>query len=403
MTVFSASSTAGAFVTAAERARVAFAKAHGSEPTVIVQAPGRVNLIGEHTDYNDGFVLPMALPFATAIALTPNDTCRIEVSSEGFADACFSIEDPLAAEGWSRYVHGTAQLVAADGYPATGWTGCIATDIPTGASLSSSAALEVATGLATVTAARGSISSIELAKIAQRVENDLLGLPSGIMDQLASAACTAGCAVRIDCRDLSLTDVVLPSDATVIILDTGTRRKLLESEYAARQDACHTAATTIGVASLRDARLNDLDTITDDRVRRRARHVVTANRRVSDAVHAMQSGDTARLGELMSESHRSLRDDFEVTGPALDAIVTLAESIDGCHGARMTGGGFAGCAVALVDNDAVDHFCQSVLDHFNAPDTQPATEPTQVWPVTPSAGAHIVTDQTSRQDSVHRD
>lgn len=377
---------------AADRARQIFIEAHGAEPELVVQAPGRVNLIGEHTDYNEGFVLPMALPFATAVALTPHASRHINVASEGFESVSFDIDEPLADHGWGRYVHGIAQLLTNDGHATTGWTGCIATDIPTGASLSSSAALEVATGLATVTAAGATIGPVELAKAAQRVENDLLGLPSGIMDQLASAACTAGCAVRIDCRDLSLDDVMLPSDVTVVILDTGTRRELLDSEYAARQADCKAAAAAIGVDTLRDAVVADLDAIGDERVRRRARHVITANHRVAAAVDAMQSNDSATLGQLMTESHASLRDDFEVTGPALDAIVALANTIDGCHGARMTGGGFAGCAIALVDTTAVNTFCDVVLTRYEAPAEQPAIEPTRLWSVTPSAGAHVVTD-----------
>ncbi len=230
---------------ALDRAIAGYVTNYGNEPTLVVRAPGRVNLIGEHTDYNDGFALPMALPFEVVIAGEPRNDGRVVATSEGFEPAEFAIADGVEQGGWFTYAHGTAAMLIDAGYPAAGWQGCLASDIPAGASLSSSAALEVASGLAFVTSAGGTIEANALARVGQRVENDVMGFPSGIMDQLASATSADGAASLIDCRDLSTTPVPLPAGVDVIIMDTGTRRELVDSEYAARRADCITAAATL--------------------------------------------------------------------------------------------------------------------------------------------------------------
>lgn len=371
---------------------IADCRAHGFEPTLIVRAPGRVNIIGEHTDYNQGFALPMALPFEVVIAATRRNDGKVVADSEGFERAEFALAEPVDPGGWFTYVHGTAAMLIDEGYAVAGWQGCIASDIPAGASLSSSAALEVAAGLAFVTAAGATIAPAELARVGQRVENDVLGLPSGIMDQLASAISVEGTASLIDCRDLSSTPVPLPAGVDIIIMDTGTRRQLVDSEYAARRADCETAAAALGVASLRDATSDRLAELTNDRIRRRARHVIGENQRTLEAAAAMQAGNAAELGRLMNQSHASLRDDYNVSGPALDHIVALAQQIDGCLGARMTGGGFAGAAVALVASDATSAFISELTSSFTSPNAQPATEPTTLYAVRPAAGASVITD-----------
>lgn len=364
---------------------------YGSQPTLVVRAPGRVNIIGEHTDYNDGFVLPMALPFEVVIAGSVRADGKVIASSEGFESVEFTLANPVKQGGWFTYVHGTAAMLIDSGYPAAGWQGCLASDIPAGASLSSSAALEVASGLAFVTAANGTIEPHALARVGQRVENDVMGFPSGIMDQLASATSAASTASLIDCRDLSTSPVPLPAGVDIIIMDTGTRRELVDSQYAARRSDCETAAASLGVTALRDATLDQIGDLDDDRIRRRARHVIGENTRTLDAAAAMRSNNAVDLGRLMNESHASLRNDYEVSGPALDHIVALAQQIDGCLGARMTGGGFAGAAVALVQNDSTNAFIAELTQSFMAPPEQPATAPTKLYAVRPAAGASIIT------------
>ncbi|MDH3302761.1 MAG: galactokinase [Acidimicrobiia bacterium] len=401
---------------AADRAAATFLTTFNDSAPVLVQAPGRVNVIGEHTDYNDGFVLPIALPFTTAIAARPRTDGRVIVESEGFGRTEFRlVDEPRATSGWARYLHGVAWALAehleahgaggSDGrVELPGWDGAIATDIPAGASLSSSAAIEVAATLLFnhLAGSPADLSVADLARIGQRVENEVMGLPSGLLDQLASAGGQAGHATLIDCRDLSTRAVPFPPSATIVVLDTGTRRELVESEYADRQATCAAAARALGLTSLRDATLDDLDKLADaarhtpdlhldpEVAVRRVRHVVTENARTLAAVEAMEAGELGELGRLMTASHVSLREDYEVSGPALDAVVEAALECVGCYGARMTGGGFAGGAIALVATDEVESFCLDVADRYVAPLDQPAVAPLRLYPTPPSAGARIV-------------
>jgi len=381
---------------ARQRAVTNYRNQYGTEPTLVVRAPGRVNLIGEHTDYNDGFVLPMALPFEIVIAGETRSDGQVLAHSEGFEPVEFTIDEPVQMGGWETYVHGTAKMLIDSGYAAAGWQAALASDIPAGASLSSSAALEVASGLAFVTSAGSDIDSVALARVGQRVENEVLGLPSGIMDQLASAASSPNSAALIDCRSLALTAVALPDGLDIVIMDTGTRRELVDSEYAARRADCETAAAALGVQALRDASIDQIGQLDDERVRRRARHVITENARTLDATQAMRNLDGAELGRLMNASHESMRDDYDIVGPAQELMVSIAQRTTGCFGARMTGGGFAGACVALVANDLTAAFIAEMEQSYDAPPEQPSTAPVAFYPVRPAPGASVISAPTSQ-------
>ena len=354
-------------------------------PALVSRAPGRVNLIGEHTDYNDGFVLPMALPFDTAVAASRAlSGSGVEVYSEGFGKVEFNPTDPIEAGHWSVHLRGICRLLAQQGVDPGPWRATIASDIPAGASLSSSAAFEVAVAMAILGLASVEWTPQDIAKLGQRVENELVGVPSGIMDQLISASAAAGHASLIDCRSLQSKPVPIPPGAVVAVMDTSTRRQLASSAYADRRESCARAAAAMGLTSLRDAQLADLDRLPPSlgTERRRAHHVITENQRTLDAAQAMVDGDAEAVGALMDASHISLRDDYEVSGPTLDEIVETARRTPGCFGARMTGGGFAGCAVALVSTERADEFCSVVIDHFRSACNLEAT----IWLCEPAAG-----------------
>jgi galactokinase len=338
-----------------------FERAHD----LLVRAPGRVNLIGEHTDYNDGFVLPVAIDRELWIALGARTDRTVVAVSEDFDEPVRFDADrfdaPLA--GWGGYVQGAAWALHTAGVALAGWDGAVASDVPVGAGLSSSAALELAT-LQAFHALDGTRPDADrLAALARRAENDWVGVASGIMDQMICAAGRRGHALLLDCRTLEQTHVPLPEGVDVIVLDTTTRRQLAGSAYNDRRRACEDAAARLGVQALRDATTADLSAL-DGTTLRRARHVVTENTRTLDMARALQTGDVRATGPLMRDSHRSLRDDFEVSGPALDAIVGAADAAPGCLGARMTGAGFAGCAVALVAREAAADFTGTVADAY---------------------------------------
>ena len=348
-----------------------------------------MNLIGEHTDYNDGFTMPMALPFDTVLAVSDDGdpvSGAVTIVSEGFGEVVIDpAADPRDVAPWARHLAGVVAIVGGEGVPAAGWRAAIATDIPTGASLSSSAALEVGAITALLVRAGRELAPIDVALLGQRVENEVVGLPSGIMDQFISAGAVVGHASLMDCRALTLTPAPLPAGAVVAIMDTGTRRQLAEGAYGERRSACERAVAELGVRALRDASLADVERLTDPLVRRRAHHIVTENARTLAAADAMAAGDVVELGRLMSESHVSLRDDYEVSGPGLDRIVEVAATSPGCLGARMTGGGFAGCAVALVRTDDVDAFTAGVLAGYDH-----AGHRATIWICEPAAGAAVV-------------
>jgi galactokinase len=348
-----------------EKVVTAFEHRFGALPALVAQAPGRVNLIGEHTDYSDGFVLPMAIDRAVWIALRPRLDRRVVGYALDLGDRVTFSLDRLEkrSAGWGEYVKGVAWALHEAGYPLVGWEGVIAGDVPIGAGLSSSAALEMATICAFSAVSDFSCEATAMARIGQRAENEWVGVSSGIMDQLVSAAGLAAHSLLIDCRSLEIDPVPLPDQIAVIVLDTTTRRGLVDSVYNERRAQCEAAARRLEVPALRDVTLERFRAEAermDGVVRRRARHVISENARTLNAADAMRRGDVHAMGRLMNESHASLRDDFEVSSQELNAIVACARQQDGCYGARLTGAGLGGCAIALVRADAVKTFIDLV-------------------------------------------
>lgn len=362
----------------------------GEAPAFVVRAPGRVNLIGEHTDYNDGFVLPMAIDRGVWIALSPRDDREVRVSSIDFGkSASFSL-DHLERGGvkWCEYLKGTAWSLEDSAYRLCGWQGAMISDVPIGAGLSSSAAVELATARAFAAVSDFIWEPATMARLAQRAENAWVGVNCGIMDQMISASGQEGHAVLIDCRDLATRAVPVPANMVVAIMDTATRRGLVDSAYNERRSQCEEAAAFFGVKALRDvslelfeARCHELDPLTA----RRARHIITENARTLSAAQAMIAGEGDKLGKFMDASHASLRDDFEVSSSALDTMVEIAQGQAGCHGARMTGAGFGGCAVALVDRELSTAFVANVAELYEAK----ARLAPQIYVCEASAGASV--------------
>ncbi len=338
-----------------------FQTCFGESPRWIVRAPGRVNLIGEHTDYNDGFVLPLAIDRAIWIALRPREDRQVVVHSIDYDESAQFALDGFADEkaGWIEYLKAVAWSLQEEGLELAGWEGVLVGDVPLGAGLSSSAALEMATARAFAAVSGLDWDPVAMAKLGQRAENRWVGVNCGIMDQLISAAGQADHALLIDCRSLQIQPVPFPEGVAVVVLDTSTRRGLVDSAYNQRRAQCESAAEFFKVAALRDVALDlfertaaDLDEVTQNR----ALHVITENDRTLQAVEAMNRGEVCALGVLMNKSHASLRDDYEVSSDALNAMVEAACAHEACYGARMTGAGFGGCAVALIRADAADDF-----------------------------------------------
>jgi galactokinase len=329
-----------------------------------------VNLIGEHTDYNDGFVLPMAIDRAIWIALRPRDDGHVLVYSLDFDQTIeFTLNELQKDSGWAEYIKGVAWALQQADYSLRGFEGIVAGDVPIGAGLSSSTAWELAAARAFSVASGFAWDAAQMARLGQHAENQWVGVNCGNMDQMISAAGEANHALLIDCRWLDTQSVPLPPETMVVVLDTATRRGLVDSAYNERRSQCEAAARYFGVKALRDvsvdqfeARAHGLDPIT----RRRAWHVITENDRTLRAVQAMQRGDAGELGELMRLSHYSLRDNFEVSSLELNRMVECAERQAGCYGARMTGAGVGGCAVALVRAEAADQFAHAVAAQFQA-------------------------------------
>lgn len=335
----------------AERAVREFAGRFGRDAEAVAVAPGRVNLIGDHTDYNDGFVLPMAIDRFTAVAGAPRMDRAIRAgSARSGGVVTLSHDEPDT--GWTRYVRGVVELCRESGLDAGGLDLWIDSSVPTGSGLSSSAALCV--GIATLieTLAGREFGALEKAELCQRVEHGYVGVPCGIMDQAVIAGASAGSAMLLDCRSLNSERVEIDeSEVAVLVADTRQARTLAGSAYADRRAACERAARKLGVDSLRDIGEAPGG---DDALMRCARHVVSENARVLEFAEAARAGDWKRTGEVMNASHASLRDDFRITGEALDAMVECAQSIEGVYGARMTGGGMGGCAVVLARRDRAE-------------------------------------------------
>ncbi len=349
----------------------AYRNSFDCKPDWVVRSPGRVNLIGEHTDYNDGFVLPMAINRAAFIALSPRTDSRVVLHSLDYKNLLDFDLNSFRKEqsGWGEYIKGLAWAYQQDGALLRGWQGVIAGDVPIGAGLSSSAALELAAARAFSLSADIVWHPVRAAELSQIAERQWVGTQCGIMDQLISAVGETGSALWIDCRTLAFEAVPLPGNVLVVILDTATRRGLVGSKYNERRQQCELAAAVSGVAALRDLCLDDLHARKTDLepvLYRRVHHVVSENQRVMLSVESFQRSDPQQFGRLMNESHISLRDDFEVSCKELDVMVEIAQSQPGCYGARMTGGGFGGCAVALVAKDSVDAFVEQVGNGYNA-------------------------------------
>ncbi|HEY3355198.1 MAG TPA: galactokinase [Polyangia bacterium] len=351
----------------------AFRVRFGAAPRLF-RAPGRVNLIGEHTDYNGGFVLPAAIDRETHVAAAPRADRRLVLRSLDVAgEREHDLEAPApAARDWSTYVVGVARVLEAQGLRLPGADLMIAGDVPLGAGLSSSASLEVAAALALLGLAGAARDGVELARVCQAAENEHVGARCGIMDQFAAVHGRAGAALLLDCRTLAWEPVPLPAGVALVICNTMVKHTLAAGEYNVRRAECEDSVRRLarvrpGVRALRDLTPADLPACEADlapALARRCRHVVTENARVLEAAAALRAGDLARLGALMQASHASLRDDYAVSCDELDAMVRAATATPGCLGARMTGGGFGGCTVNLVREDAVAAFRDAVTRRY---------------------------------------
>ena len=367
-----------------QRVEASFAAAFDATPQAVVRAPGRVNLIGEHTDYNDGFVLPCAINYETLVVgrLRDDGCVRVVAADYGNAMDEFRLDAPIRPRTdmpWANYVRGVVKMLlehGARGLPLRGVDLAIAGDVPQGAGLSSSASLEVAVAQTFKTLqGLAALSPIDIALLAQRAENEFVGCQCGVMDQLVAACGQAGHAVLIDCRSLQVRAVKLPADAAVMVVHSRVSRGLVDSEYNSRRAQCEAVSRFFGVKALRDLSLDTLVAQSNelDPLLRRARHVVTESQRTLAAADALASGDLRRMGVLMAQSHASMRDDFEITVPAIDQLVSIAQRAIGTEGgARMTGGGFGGCIVALLPRARVAAVRDAIATHYRAPSGEPA-------------------------------
>ncbi len=364
------------------RAGEAYVEKFGREPEVVASAPGRINLIGEHTDYNGGFVLPCAIDRRISVAAGRN-------GEELLHSADFNRTRPLhrTDDSWARYPRGVAWALCEAGHDADSFQAALAGDVPRASGLSSSAAIEAATALALDGLFGFGLDKKTLARLCQRAENEYVGVQSGIMDQYASLLCEAGSALLVDCRSLEAETVPLDLEGeglSLVVCDTRVERGLADTGYNERRAACERAAEMLGVEELRDATEDDLERLSGEQLSR-ARHVVTENARVLEAVEALKNGDFDAFGRLMYASHASLRDDYEVSTVELDAFVELAREA-GAAGARLTGAGFGGCAIALVPPDSTEKLADRCRDVF----AERGFEEPDFYEFVPVAGAEMV-------------
>lgn len=372
----------------------------GSSDNIIqVQAPGRVNLIGEHTDYNDGFVCPMAIDKATTITARrrADGLVRMQTLSNGGATE-FSIDREVSKDGpaWSLYPRGAAEALRQRKLVKTGADCLVFSDVPIGGGLSSSASFEVATALTLLTINKTSMDLVELALACQWAEHNYPGMPCGIMDQFISAMGKKGHALLLDCRDRSTRHVPLDDPGLrIVISNSNVKHELVQGEYTARRHQCETAVRSISkkfpdIKSLRDVTLDQLDDSRlgmDPTAFKRAHHVITEIKRCTDFADALTVRDYAKCGQLMYASHASLRDDYAVSCVELDTLVDISRTVPGVYGARMTGGGFGGCIVALVKADAVAALTKKIDTDY--PKKHPGKHAT-TFATTASAGAHVL-------------
>jgi galactokinase len=342
---------------APQRNLPSFSSLFGREPVVTARAPGRVNLIGEHTDYSEGFVLPTAIPRFTRVELAPRPDGRVRAVSEN-AGGAEPVEYQLGHEerrgGWDDYLQGVTAVLRKDGFAHGGFDLRITSNVPLGAGLSSSASFEVAVLRALRQAFALAFDDVQLARLGQRTETEFVGAPVGVMDQMAASLADTGTALFLDTRSLAFERVPLPAAADLVVMHSGVVHNHAGGEYRTRRAECERAASTLGAPFLRDLSQADLPRIAElpDPERKRARHVVCENARVQNFVGKLRAGDLPALGRLLYEGHASLRDDFQVSVAEIDLIVELARETPGVHGARLTGGGFGGSVVILVDRAA---------------------------------------------------
>jgi galactokinase len=365
-----------------QRAARAYKEKFGEEPELVASAPGRVNLIGEHTDYNGGFVLPCAIDRRIAVAVGAGEGA---LYSADF-DQTRQIDDKDSS--WADYPRGVAWAIGEAGHEIGGFRAAFAGDVPLGSGLSSSAAIEAATALALDAFFGLGVGRTDLALACQQAENDYVGVGTGIMDQYASLLCEAGAALLVDCRSLDAESVPLDLQAAglaLVVCDTRVERGLADTGYNDRRATCERAASKLGVEELRDATEGDLDLLSGAELKR-ARHVISENARVLEAVEALRDRDFEEFGRLMFASHASLRDDYEVSTPELDTFVRAAQQ-HGARGARLTGAGFGGCAIALVPEDKTVAFTNACEQAF----AERKYEEPAFYEFVPAAGAEIAT------------
>ena len=358
----------------ASKLQLGFRQRYGTSARVF-RAPGRVNLIGEHTDYHDGFVRPAAIELSVWAAIAPRADRKLVVHSENFAESAeidLDDHDPRSRSHWSDYVQGVAMMLDRTHPSLLGANLLISGEVSIGSGLSSSAAIEVATAFALLENSELPVDRVELAKLCRRAENEFVGARVGIMDQFISCCGHAGKALMLDCRSLNYRLLPIPADVSLVICNTMVKHDLASSEYNTRRAECEEAVRLLSrkmpqVRALRDVRVEDLarsSGVLPPTIYRRCRHVVTENARVLDAAAALEKEDLKTFGRLMAESHISLKNDYEVSCPELDLMVELAGQVGGVHGARMTGGGFGGSTVNLVDNRSVESFRHSVANAY---------------------------------------
>ena len=385
-----------------ERLQETFFTRFGRPPALLVRAPGRVNLLGEHTDYNQGYVFPTAIDRAIYLGAHPRQDSLVNLYSLDFEQVeTFSLSsfEKVSGEGtWSNYLRGVIRILQEEGHDLGGFDAVLVGDVPLGAGLSSSAALEVATATMLKALFDLPLSPKQLAIMAQRAENEFVGVQCGIMDPFVSALGEADHALCIDCRDLAYRAIPLAlasRGVSIVIVNSGQRRGLVDSEFNARRGQCEEAVGQLSailgrsLGSLRDLDLSTFRTV-DDRLpptlRARARHVLTENERVLSGVEALTQGKIERFGQLMNQSHRSLRDDFQVSTPELDLLVALSQKQQGVIGSRLTGAGFGGCTVSLVETHALADFRERVLEPY---ERETGLKPAQI--VTPACdGASLI-------------
>jgi galactokinase len=361
---------------AGEMLTARFREMFGASPRIF-RAPGRVNVIGEHTDYNDGFVMPAAIEFYTWVAVAKRADRILQAYSDHFDEKVTLSLDALAGpprRHWSDFIRGVAAVFQSAGYKLPGANLVIHGEVPLGAGLSSSASLEVATALALISLSEIEVPRLELVKLCQKAEHEYVGTLCGIMDQFIAVFGAAGHALMLDCRSLEYQLLPIPQDVRMVVCNSMVRHELASGEYNRRRADCEEGVKLLrphlpGIRALRDVRVGDLEAwkqVLPPTVYRRCRHIVTENQRVLAAAKALQSGDAGRFGQLMYQSHASLRDDYQVSCRELDLLVHLASSRSGVYGARMTGGGFGGCTVNLLRADASASFKEDIAEAYRA-------------------------------------